>query len=752
MANFRPQSQSMERAKLACLAFAAICLLPVTRMSYAQSDNLSELVIKVRNPSQGVRNYAVGQLRRFNDPRAVKALESALHDPSIEVRQGAVSSLKKIGDPRARKPLLAMLKDSDSGIRLESACALVQFHDLHGFTILIDGTKGTNWSERSEATAALGKTGDARAIEPLLDEFQRRNNGMQRQVEDALIELKNPAEVAPLIAILKAQKGPDNAASRVLGKIGPPAVEPLIAVVNDKTATPEARGGAINALGNLKDRRAVDSLIAAMQEPQFQFRGYAANALGEIGDPRSVAPLIAAFENPRFPRGDASEALVRLRDPHSVPPLIAMLASENSYVRNDAASVLGEIGDPRAVEPLIETLKTTDRVAWLSIIPALGKIGDRRSVKPLLAVLDGSFTFVKQHASPLLGDPGPGTITDTGRVAPTNPDAAIREAAITALGNIGDPSAIPAIAALVHHPYTFNESVLIQSLTKFKGPAVDTLTEFLHARESDVRFKAVKALGTFHDPRAVDALLAAVDDPACLCAQEAIRSLIELKDPRAMQPLFDPPVSLSIDLRFQLMDALKSFGPSASDFLIVKLDDPDAKVEERAALLLGSMNDTSAVPTLVTHLRSPNPIIRQSAASALMEITDPSIANSLAEALKHGSPDERESTACLLGQLGDHRALKPLIAVANSNDRFGHRFCAVTGLGNIGDRRAIPALTATLRDSDENLRRLSAASLSQFKDARVVPLLTTALKDNSSEVQKAAANSLRWIDPTADKP
>src|SRR5215510_1908361 len=72
--------------------------------------------------------------------------------------------------------------------------------------------------------------------------------------------------------------------------------------------------------------KAVDSLIAALKNPNWQVRYYAAWALGQIGDKRAVEPLITALHD------------------------------ENETVQDWATSALGEIGDKRAVDPLIEAL------------------------------------------------------------------------------------------------------------------------------------------------------------------------------------------------------------------------------------------------------------------------------------------------------------------------------------------------------------------------------------------------------------
>jgi HEAT repeat protein len=83
-------------------------------------------------------------------------------------------------------------------------------------------------------------------------------------------------------------------AVEALGKIGAPAVEPLIAAMKD--VNPLVQRSAASGLGSTKDPRAVEPLIAATKDPNYGVRTAAANALSEIKDPRAVHFLLAAWK------------------------------------------------------------------------------------------------------------------------------------------------------------------------------------------------------------------------------------------------------------------------------------------------------------------------------------------------------------------------------------------------------------------------------------------------------------------------
>ena len=68
-------------------------------------------------------------------------------------------------------------------------------------------------------------------------------------------------------------------------------VEGLIRAL-DYNKEASVRQAATMALGELKDPRAVEPLIAALKDSDKNVRWEAANALGEIKDPRSVELLM----------------------------------------------------------------------------------------------------------------------------------------------------------------------------------------------------------------------------------------------------------------------------------------------------------------------------------------------------------------------------------------------------------------------------------------------------------------------------
>ena len=134
----------------------------------------------------------------------------------------------------------------------------------------------------------------------------------------------------------------------------------------------------------------VEPLIAALKHDDSRVLGAAANALGQIKDARAVDPLLAVLKDEDWGvRLAASLALANLKDARAVDPLIAALKDEDWSVQMGAAEALGEIKDARAVDPLIAVLKDKNENAYVRMAAAggLGEINSRSAAGVLTTAL-----------------------------------------------------------------------------------------------------------------------------------------------------------------------------------------------------------------------------------------------------------------------------------------------------------------------------------------------------------------------------
>ena len=140
-------------------------------------------------------------------------------------------------------------------------------------------------------------------------------------------------------------------AAEALGKIGEPAIEPLISTLEKERW--DVRSSAIMALERI-GQPAVRAFQIALTDDDWFVRASAAKALGQIRAYAAVNSLIDCLSDKDwFVRERAAEALGKIGEP-AIEPLIAALSSRNGFVRERAAEILGAIGNNRALRPLME--------------------------------------------------------------------------------------------------------------------------------------------------------------------------------------------------------------------------------------------------------------------------------------------------------------------------------------------------------------------------------------------------------------
>jgi len=141
---------------------------------------------------------------------------------------------------------------------------------------------------------------------------------------------------------------------------------------------------------------------------------------------------------------------------------------------------------------------------------------------------------------------------------------------------------------------------------------------------------------------------------------------------------------------------------------------------------------------------------------ALGEIGDPRAVEPLIATLQSEKSDVRQAAVRALGKLGDLHAVEPLIGAlgdqaTSSWGRYYVQEVAAEALGRLGDHRATEPLIIALKGEDSHMRRTAAEALGKLGDSCAVKPLIAALKDQTEDwegryhVREAAAAALERI-------
>jgi hypothetical protein len=128
----------------------------------------------------------------------------------------------------------------------------------------------------------------------------------------------------------------------------------------------------IDALAKCGD---IEGLIRALHYDNFEIQLDAARALGSLGDKVMGLLLRKLKIRNRAVKIGIIEALGVIKDPRAVDPLVQNLSDGSEEVRWDSAIALGEIGDERAIPALKKALEDPDKYVRYGAAFALSKIG-----------------------------------------------------------------------------------------------------------------------------------------------------------------------------------------------------------------------------------------------------------------------------------------------------------------------------------------------------------------------------------------
>jgi len=213
---------------------------------------VEQVLPSLQNPNPNVRSAGVERLAALRDIGAIGLLVSALNDDHTLVRRKAVEALGEFGDSRGIEMLGARLDDEDEDpkIREEAAWALAKFR-------------------HPEAT---------KRVAPTLARWAKEYSFRSAPAVEALSQMKDPAVASILVRQLPEDFEADSGTLRALRGIGAPAiVGPLVQAMNNREYL--TRTLAAELLGEVRDARAVEPLMAAARDEDKELRRAAIEAL-----------------------------------------------------------------------------------------------------------------------------------------------------------------------------------------------------------------------------------------------------------------------------------------------------------------------------------------------------------------------------------------------------------------------------------------------------------------------------------------
>jgi HEAT repeat protein len=300
--------------------------------------------------------------------------------------------------------LIKKLRDPDPTVRQRSALQLGTLKATDAVEQLIRATRDPHYVVQQAAVKALGLIGDPRSVPTLITALNHPRKEISSEAGNALKKIGHPA-VERLVAAMNDKRenySGKQALCLILGEIGDNrAVEPLINALQMS----EVAAQAAYALGKIGDDRAIPPLIETLQKTGNKWsraRDAAVGSLTRFGGPLVITALISVLDDENIAY-EARNSLLRMRNSSAINSLASTVCDNNERPRiiYESGKALSQMGEP-AVEPLIACL-INKNCACVNAAHCpgrstaayfLGEIKNRRAIGPLIDILNEQFVDI----------------------------------------------------------------------------------------------------------------------------------------------------------------------------------------------------------------------------------------------------------------------------------------------------------------------------------------------------------------------
>jgi len=730
------------------------------------------IAFMVRTDDSRLREAAAEALREISDSKAVEPLIRTLKNNDGRVRSNTVSILGAIRDSRAVEPLVAALSDGDVSVQEAAAEALGRIRDKRAVDALIRALTDSDWRGsrvRWAAAHVLGEIGDPKAVGALTAALRSTDSHLCAQAAEALVALEwhaadaeqrvlfclakgywealvteGPAAVPYLIEYLGRDVPIQRSnAAKTLGLIGDPRAEaPLVAALFDKNEL--VRETVAGALGRFNSTRTVDALVAALRDADERVRSAAAHSLGQIKDVRALPPLLAGLLDGKVE--GAADAIAEFGSV-AVGPLRAVLMGPEGWRAVKAFEKMGDIG----ANELISALPHIGPFGRAIAAKALATTQEGGAIPALVGLLGDDAVTVREAAAEALRHLGwqpqnaeqralnavaarkydEAVLEGTAAVEPLL--AVLRERddvqAVEAIGQLGDERAVDSVVRLLTKEYAFMRLAACQALGQIgSSRAADQLVVALMDDDESVKLAAAKALSRIREPRTTKALMIAAQTDSSAHVREAASEAVDNIAP-SIEQLVAALRNENNSVIKETARRLKKLGPTAVELLIPVLESGDPRWQRNSASVLGQIGDPRAVDPLVRLLNGKiSRALRTWATAALAKIGDPQAIEPLIAELTKYDMQEGQEAVDALGELKVEEAVEPLIRLLNPTYSESVRCRAAWALAKIGGARVGAPLVRFVRE-DSNCSKVTLMAIEHLVETSAASIASNDVRD-----------------------
>jgi HEAT repeat protein len=350
------------------------------------------------------------------------------------------------------------------------------------------------------------------------------------------------ARSVPALAALLGDERISQAARYALEPMSCPEAGAALREAMGKTSGP-VKAGLVDSLGWRREPETVPLLAPLLGDADTNIAAAAATALGRIGGKDALAALVAVRDTaPPALRPAVLEGLLKCaeRAPSAAAIYRGLYESKAPEHVRTAAYRGRLLSDARKRADLMrKALTGKDRAATRAALQVLRELDDARTLDTcamLMASLPPEAQIAVVDALAKRGRPALSAFS----AAMKSRQPAVRIAALQALAEMNDLSAVPLLAAAAARGDKAEREAAVDALARLHGPgAREALLAHLRKAEPAAKAELLRALGERGEPEAAVAVLSFVGKEKGAVRAAALQALAKLAAADTLAPLLE---------------------------------------------------------------------------------------------------------------------------------------------------------------------------------------------------------------------
>ena len=461
----------------------------------------------------------------------------------------------------------------------------------------------------------------------LIGFLSHQDQRLKEEGAKALEKICDPEAIIPLTEAILREKQ-DSSMPEALAAIGDD-----LAFSNLLTAFAEAdreiRPNIALALGNFKNKEAIDALVSGLSDLDANVRYACITSLGRLKDLNTVSNLLGCLgESNEWIFLNVVDALAKIGNHKATNPLVAFyLRERNERKRAAIISALGQLGDLTAVATLTRALRDQDDRVKANAIEAFSKLG--LPADKVFALIQPFFSYSSNR---------------------------VRGNALVAAYKIGKTSEVATnIRNMIDDPNKWVRATTAYILSVVDcEDALDYLITLLKDDEPDVRKNAAKAFTVRAKEAQTEIILNMLNDPAPFVRLQAIIILGKLRVAPASDILIK---MLSTErnpkLRASIITSLGHIGGKGANLTLQSaLHDRDSRVRANAVDGLEETLGEGCISVIKPMLHDSDNRTKANAARILFKLGETEVIKELENMLANRDLSVKISGAYAVKQLG----------------------------------------------------------------------------------------------------